>query len=315
MASNNEPNVMMVIGGRGNDPENLKSVECFDFENNQWSPLGEMPEGRAFCSGAVVGAKVYVVGGKEDGVDGVTNKVFMYDPSVDTWTLINSRMLSERWGHGVAVLNDKIYVVGGNNMDDESQYYTEVLDLTDGPHPKPNQGPSPKWDYVAKLKVSRHAAGVAALNGKIFAVGGNECPSGVNRPTDVTSVEIYDPEQNVWTSPGIYMSESKNGVGLGVLDGVLYCVGGSGMGNTVERFNEDTNTWSQVAEMNHRRLYPGVLTHAGRLYVVGGFDRSYTPLSSVEMYDPSTNTWTLVADMSVGRAGPAVALIQRPKAE
>jgi len=100
-----------------------------------------------------------------------------------------------------------------------------------------------------------------------------------------------------------------------VLDGVLYCVGGSssnGCTNTVEKYSEDTNTWSQVAEMNHSRYYPGVLTHAGRLYVIGGYDRG-SSLSSVEMYDPVTNTWTLVADMSVGREGPAVALIHRPR--
>merc|ERR1712080_701155 len=105
------------------------------------------------------------------------------------------------------------------------------------------------------------------------------------------------------------------GAGVGVLDGVLYCVGGSNSfgtwTNTVEKYNEDTNTWSQVAEMNHSRRYPGVLTHAGRLYVIGGYD-GRSSLSSVEMYDPVTNTWTLVTDMSVGRIGPAVALIHRP---
>ena len=77
-------------------------------------------------------------------------------------------------------------------------------------------------------------------------------------------------------------------------------------------YNEDTNTWSLVAEMNHSRAYPGVICHQGRLYAFGGYDGN-SSLSSVEMYDPSTNTWTLVTDMSVGRAGSAVALIHRPR--
>ena len=81
--------------------------------------------------------------------------------------------------------------------------------------------------------------------------------------------------------------------------------------NTVEAYSEDTNTWSLVAEMNHSRYYPGVLSHEGRLYAVGGHD-GHSFLSSVEMYDPQTNTWTLVADMSVGRLGSAVAVIHRP---
>ena len=101
---------------------------------------------------------------------------------------------------------------------------------------------------------------------------------------------------------------------LGVLNRVLYCVGGysnTGQVKTVERYNEDTNTWSLVAEMNHSRDYPGVLSHQGRLYVVGGHD-GHTELTSVEMYDPKANTWTLVSSMSVGRQGLAVALIYRP---
>jgi len=141
----------------------------------------------------------------------------------------------------------------------------------------------------------------------------------------LSSVESYDPELNVWSFVAD-RSSPRHGVGVGVLDGVLYCVGGhgddedgetlKGCGKTVEKYNVDTNTWSQVAEMNHSRFWPGVIAHAGRLYAIGGsgetmFDND--PLSSVEMYDPVTNTWTLVADMSVGREGPAVALIHRPR--
>ena len=40
--------------------------------------------------------------------------------------------------------------------------------------------------------------------------------------------------------------------GVCVLDGVLYCVGGwsnTGALKSVERYNEDTNTWSLVAEI------------------------------------------------------------------
>ena len=77
-------------------------------------------------------------------------------------------------------------------------------------------------------------------------------------------------------------------------------------------YDEVTNTWSLVAEMNHSRSYHGVVCHKGRLYAVGGHDGN-SSLSSMEMYDPSTNTWTLVADMSIGRIGLAVALIHRPR--
>ena len=109
--------------------------------------------------------------------------------------------------------------------------------------------------------------------------------------------------------------EEMDGAGVGVLGGVLYCVGGcsnTGAVKTVEKYDEVTNTWSLVAEMNHSRSDHGVVCHKGRLYAVGGHDGNPS-LSSMEMYDPVTNTWTLVADMSVRRRGLAVALIHRPR--
>ena len=111
------------------------------------------------------------------------------------------------------------------------------------------------------------------------------------------------------------MGVPKSGAGVGVIYGVLYCLGGvsdTGPINIVEKYDEDTNTWSLVAEMNHRRAYHGVISYKGRLYVVGGYDGN-SFFSSVEMYNPQTNSWTLVADMSVGREGSAVALIHRPR--
>ena len=44
--------------------------------------------------------------------------------------------------------------------------------------------------------------------------------------------------------------------GVCVLDGVLYCVGGwsnTGAVKTVERYNEDTNIWTLVADMSVAR--------------------------------------------------------------
>ena len=89
---------------------------------------------------------------------------------------------------------------------------------------------------------------------------------------------MIQPERNVW-SPVADLSVPRFGAGAGVLDGVLYCVGGQTSNgsstNIMEKYNEDTNTWSQVARMNHIRLWPGVFTHEGRLYVVGGCDDSH----------------------------------------
>ena len=154
------------------------------------------------------------------------------------------------------------------------------------------------------MHTRRGGMGVGVLNGKIYAVGGTN-----DSQTFLSSVESYDPELDVW-SPVADLCVPTFGARVGVVDGVLYCMGGYAR-NTVQKYSEDTNTWSLVAEMNYKRTDPGVIAHAGRLYVVGGYDGDIIH-SSVEMYNPKTNSWTLVTDMAVGRRGPAVALINKP---
>ena len=108
------PNAMLVIGGWSGS-NSLQSVECFDFKENQWSSLCEMPDSRDYCGGAVVGGKVYVVGGRDRNRVS-TNSVYMYDPSVDTWTKSIPNMHIRRRDLWVAMLNDFINAVWEERM-------------------------------------------------------------------------------------------------------------------------------------------------------------------------------------------------------
>jgi len=293
--------MLAVLGGVKCDGEE-EGGEGFSFSKNTWSSLCEMPGGFN-CGGAVVARdKVYVMGGTQK--KEVTNTMCMYDPSEDTWTSFIPTMRSERAFLGVAMLNDRIYAIGGtDDMDKKEGLRTaEVLDLT--------MGETQEWRNIASMNTGRASVGVAVLNGKIYAVGG--CTEAQQH---LSSVECYDPELDVW-SPVADLSVPRAGPGVCVLDGVLYCVGGShkfgSYSNTVEKYNEDSNTWSLVVEMNHRRACPGVIAYAGRLYVVGGYDGDIIH-SSVEMFNPITNTWTLVTDMSTGRIYPTVGVISKPR--
>ena len=54
------------------------------------------------------------------------------------------------------------------------------------------------WEAVAPLTLARVGAGVAALDGKLYAVGGRveEEQAEVDRPAN--TVERYDPATNAW---------------------------------------------------------------------------------------------------------------------
>ena len=63
-------------------------------------------------------------------------------------------------------------------------------------------------------------------------------------------------------------------MGVGVLDGLLYAVGGydgQTTVNTVERFNPRTEEWTMVGEMTTARSMLGVASLNGHLYAVGKY--------------------------------------------
>ncbi len=77
----------------------------------------------------------------------------------------------------------------------------------------------------------------------------------------LSSVECYDPETNVWHMVQ-KMNHKRRGAGVGVMDGLLYAVGGSGsvVRKTAEVYDPTSKTWKKIAKMSFRRK------HAGKLY-------------------------------------------------
>lgn len=83
----------------------------------------------------------------------------------------------------------------------------------------------------------------------------------------LSSVESYNPNTDTWTAVA-EMSSRRSGAGVGVLDGILYAVGGHDgplVRKSVEAFNPDTQTWSTVADMAYCRRNAG--TCCSRLFV------------------------------------------------
>ena len=80
--------------------------------------------------------------------------------------------------------------------------------------------------------------------------------------------------------------------GVAALDNKIYFTGGYGdyqSWSHVDCYDPDTNTWSQVANMNVSRHGHSLVSLHGKLYAIGG-----DGVDSVEVYDPDNNTWTLL---------------------
>ncbi|KAI1236499.1 hypothetical protein IHE44_0014749 [Lamprotornis superbus] len=122
----------------------------------------------------------------------------------------------------------------------------------------------------------------------------------------------YDPKTNQWSSDVAPTSTCRTSVGVAVLGGYLYAVGGQdGVSclNIVERYDPKENKWTRVASMSTRRLGVAVAVLGGFLYAVGGSDGT-SPLNTVERYNPQENRWHTIAPMGTRRKHLGCAVYQ-----
>ncbi|XP_059588215.1 kelch-like ECH-associated protein 1 [Alligator mississippiensis] len=185
-----------------------------------------------------------------------------------------------------------IYAVGG--------YYRQSLGFLEAYNPHDGA-----WLRLADLEVPRSGLASCAVGGLLYAVGGrNNSPDG---NTDSGALDCYNPMTNQW-SPCAPMSVPRNRIGVGVIDGLIYAVGGSHgcvHHDSVERYDPECDAWERAAPMQTRRIGVGVAVLNRLLYAVGGFDGS-ARLCSAECYNPERNEWHPIASMNTIRSGAGI---------
>ncbi|XP_062237453.1 kelch-like protein diablo [Platichthys flesus] len=179
------------------------------------------------------------------------------------------------------VSDNVMFMVGGWTQEDPSCLVEQFC-------PEYNE-----WRSAARMVNSRGSVAVCSLEGKIYAVGGEDkirCHS---------SVERYSPDTDSWSTDVAPLSSPRSGVCLVAMDGYLFAIGGhdgiTAM-STVERFDPEMNAWSKQAPMLSRRARAAAAVLDGHLYVIGGNDGDMA-LSSVERYSPVDGTWSICAHM------------------
>ncbi|XP_042254555.1 kelch-like protein 2 [Thunnus albacares] len=287
------PKVMVVVGGQA--PKAIRSVECYDFEEQRWYQVAELPTRRCRAGVVYVGGCVYAVGGFNGSLR--VRTVDCYDPMMDRWTSVSS-MQDRRSTLGASVLNGLLYAVGGFDG-------STGLSTVEAYNAKTDE-----WFHVLPMSTRRSSVGVGVVNGILYAVGGYD---GATRQC-LSTVEAYNPKSNTWS----YIAEMgtrRSGAGVGVLKGLLYAVGGHDgplVRKSCEVYDPASNSWRQVADMNMCRRNAGVCAVNNVLYVVGGDDGSCN-LASVEFYNPNSDKWTLLPTcMSTGRSYAGVTVIDKP---
>ena len=228
------------------------------------------------------------------------------EPSEPFWTS-GSKMPTPRSAMAAAILDDKIYVAGGQGSKVKKDKIVEVYDI------KSNQ-----WTKGISLPEPLDHLGMASYEGKLYVVGGAHKYGYSNK------LLIYDPSTNNWTE-GKPMPGARTALTANFIDGKLYAVGGvDDVHNVVATnfvYDPVNDTWTEKAPMPTARHHLTSSVVNDKLYVIGGRifgDGIPEPFVNAkarsnfdvnEMYDPATDTWTKLKPMPSKRSGLASASI------
>ncbi|HEV2842047.1 MAG TPA: kelch repeat-containing protein [Chthoniobacterales bacterium] len=203
-----------------------------------------------------------------------------------TWQQL-APMSTDRQELASALLNGKIYVMGGLNADGVSTNTVEVY------NPATNS-----WTSAQPLPLETDHNNAAVAAGKLYSLNG-------------IRTYLYDPVGNSWSQVATMNFAHGRTAAVGVINDKIYVAGGMGTGMTqreLEVFDPLTNTWTNRAPMSVGRNHCAGGVINGKFYVVGGRD---TPeaLTALEVYDPQANSWQTRAPMPTGRSGIAAAVV------
>jgi N-acetylneuraminic acid mutarotase len=231
-----EPRIY-AIGGR-NPIVGNGIVEMYDPGSDTWIARQPMNVARFGAVAGVVNNKIYVIGGRA--TTEITDTVEAYDPTTDTWTLNfdgdeEFQPLPEPLAFaGAAVVNDKIYVIGGrtNSADpgnpDPSDVRSSVyeFDPSDNTWTRRADIPIPRVGEIP----GRNRMTTAVVGGKIYMIGGANYP---DRWLD--AVQVYTPASNTWENMN-WMPIRQGDLASGVVEDTIYVFGGvrSWDGQTVD---------------------------------------------------------------------------------
>ncbi|XP_073481923.1 kelch-like protein 6 [Aquarana catesbeiana] len=178
---------------------------------------------------------------------------------------------------------NEVYISGGKETQHEVWKYNSSLN---------------KWIQIEFLNVGRWRHKMAALCGKVYAIGGFD---GNQR---MYSVEAYDPFHNCWTETApLIMSVSS--FAAASHKSKLYVIGGGPNGklatDKTQCYDPSTNKWSLKAPMPVEAKCINAVSFHDHIYVVGG------AMKALYSYSPLEDTWCLVTKFSHERASCGIA--------
>ncbi|WP_369878757.1 Kelch repeat-containing protein [Bacillus sp. JNUCC-21] len=214
----------------------LQTVLIYDTQNDTWEKGTDMPvKGSSFGSAAVIGNKIYVVWGNNEG----PSSNYCYDTEQKSWSKKNDLPLSIH-GATVQTVDNKIYLMGGSdqNLIPPKTTYDVIYEY--------NQS-TDSWLEKQNLITGVAFAASTVLNGEVYIIGGATSNKEVS-----AKVQVYNPKDNT-ISECKEIKNARMAAGAATIGQDLYIIGGQskydpitnaklGVLDSVEMFSTNAQT-------------------------------------------------------------------------
>ncbi len=163
---------LYLIGGQSSHGNDEQSLMVFDPQTNEWmSKPYELGIERIASASAVIGDRIVLVGGRSrDEIN--LSSCSMFQPADDRWFPC-SHLHEARSGFGLAVVNDRMVAIGGEDLLRDSCTQTSEISEDNG------RG----WMNGPWLPSPRHGMAVVTVGQTIWVIGGTSYVG--TAPTDV----------------------------------------------------------------------------------------------------------------------------------
>ncbi|MFC1521909.1 kelch repeat-containing protein, partial [Elusimicrobiota bacterium] len=245
-----------------------------------WTTKADMPTDRSAFAGAVVGGRIYAMGGWNGSSLMAENEE--YDPATNTWITKAPMLTPRRYFTGTAA-GGKIYTFGGLGPSTTNEEYDPAANA---------------WVAKSSMPTARWILTSAQVGGKIYAIGG-DVSTGID---SVATNEEYDPATDTWTTKAS-MPVPLADLASAVVGGKIYAIGGEdGDGPLAINLEYDPaiNAWTTKASMPTDRWALTSAVVGGKIYAIGGHNAGGY-ITANEEYNPATNAWTARAPMPTAR--------------
>jgi N-acetylneuraminic acid mutarotase len=228
-------------------------------------------------------------------------RFLVVDASENEWASM-APMPTARGGLGVAVVNGKIYAIGGVDNDTQLAVNEEYDPATD------------TWRTREPMPTARSGFAIAVYQSKIYVIGGTV---GTGENVGFTGVtEVYDPATNTWAIK-TSMPTPRSDLCANVVNGTIYLIGGKDYWedgplyrqlDVNEVYDPVSDSWTTETRMPVSVFGYASAVVDGKIYVFGGarqISEEFNNLisgSSTQVYDAINHTWSSKANLPANRS-------------